>query len=216
MELGNIAFGNSRGEYPIDRDVGFEEELQRLFKACVFKKEYSEWNRSYGVEFENSIFSVFPYYWGNCSCGFDDHEFKEGHINCIQNEYDEYGDDLFENDKKYEITKKLYQKRGWDTKSKKWYYGCLSSCDCDYNERYQRWLNSISYPEGHKKDCLLLKPNFLYKPTGLKIQWYKYPLRDSYSNQEIKLGDFKKIIDECINSVIKGGQENAYYRWNRS
>lgn len=48
--------------------------------------------------------------------------------------------------------------------------------------------------------------NFLHKPSGLEIRWYKYPLRDAYSNVNIKLSDFVKIIDECILSMTKREQ----------
>lgn len=54
--------------------------------------------------------------------------------------------------------------------------------------------------QNHKQDCLIIKPNFLYKPTGFAIHWYKYPLRDSYVNQKITLAGFKKIISVCIQS----------------
>jgi len=228
MELGNAVFGNSRGEFPIERGAGFEEELFRLFNAYAPDRDNS-W-REYGVEFENDVFMVFPYYWGECTCGFDDYEFTEKHsANCYQTELEKeklkngwikgkygflkyaggglkFGDDPgksweIEQQKEREIIKKLYKKRGWDTKSKNWWHGCAVRCDCDYNERYEKWLKKIGYPDGHKKDCLLVKPNFLYKPTGFQIQWYKYPLRDSYSNQPITLKEFREIINECIKSL---------------
>lgn len=44
-------------------------------------------------------------------------------------------------------------------------------------------------------------PNFVYKPIGLEIQWYKYPMRDAYSNQDIDLVTFAKILEECAKSL---------------
>lgn len=39
--------------------------------------------------------------------------------------------------------------------------------------------------------------NFVYKPLNLEIDWYKYPLRDSYTNQkiakEVMLDMFKNL-----------------------
>ena len=46
------------------------------------------------------------------------------------------------------------------------------------------------------------EPNFVFKPTGLKIDWYKYPLRDSYSNEEITFEELKEILKKCKESVI--------------
>jgi hypothetical protein len=131
-ELGNAVFGNSRGQVKIPRGKGFEEELYRLFDAYAPDRDNS-W-REYGVDFENNIFSVMQYWWGDCTCGWDE----------IDN--------------------------------------------------------------GHLPSCKLVKPNFLYKPTGYAIQWYKYPLRDSYANREISLSEFAKMIDNCIDSLDNGNQ----------
>ena len=44
-------------------------------------------------------------------------------------------------------------------------------------------------------------PNFVYKPTGLEINWYKYPMRDAYSNQDIDIETFKTIMKDCERSM---------------
>lgn len=46
-------------------------------------------------------------------------------------------------------------------------------------------------------------PNFVYKPTNLEIQWYKYPFRDAYSNQDIELEEFQEILKCCEQSLRK-------------
>ena len=51
----------------------------------------------------------------------------------------------------------------------------------------------------HEKKKLL--PNFEHKPTGLKIAWYKYPMRDAYSNQNVDIDEFKRILDDCASSM---------------
>jgi len=47
------------------------------------------------------------------------------------------------------------------------------------------------------------EPNFLYKPTGFAIWWYKYPLRASYMNINITLEEFREILDKCYKSYLK-------------
>jgi len=126
MELGNMMFGNSRGEYPVERLDRYYYEFERLFNA--YAPDRNNLWREYGVEFENDTFWVFPYYWGDCTCG------AEG---------DEY---------------------------------CTN-------------------------ECLLVKPNFYHKPTGFKLSWYKYPLRDSYSNEPVTMKLLQTIIDDCIASL---------------
>lgn len=129
MELGNLLFGNSRGEYPVDRDwqdmfisylyeMGFDgygyvkdEELEKYLvevKGDFDKK----------IRFENDVFVVMPYYWG-------------------------------EDDKIAEL------------------------------------------------------PNFIYKPTCFELQWYKYPLRDSYMNQNITRDELEEILKKCKASLGK-------------
>ena len=49
-------------------------------------------------------------------------------------------------------------------------------------------------------------PNFVYKPTGLEIRWYKYPMRDAYSNQDVSVEDFKEILKECEKSMNNDGK----------
>ena len=62
MELGNLVFGHSRGEYPVPRTDFYYDQLFRLFEAIDPKYDHS-----YGLEFENKVFSTFPYYWGDCT-----------------------------------------------------------------------------------------------------------------------------------------------------
>lgn len=47
------------------------------------------------------------------------------------------------------------------------------------------------------------EPNFVYKPTEYEIDWYKYPLRDSYANKELTLEEFKEILNKCKESIKK-------------
>ena len=44
-------------------------------------------------------------------------------------------------------------------------------------------------------------PNFEYKPMGLEIRWYKYPMRDAYSNMDISTTEFGRILRACEASM---------------
>ena len=46
------------------------------------------------------------------------------------------------------------------------------------------------------------KPNFVYKPLGLEIRWYKYPMRGAYSNMDIGIEQFKEILDHCTKEYL--------------
>lgn len=128
MELGNLAFGKSRGKYPVNRDwqnmfceylrdMGFDgygdtDDAKLKEHELIIESEHDQSMR----KFENDTFIVMPYYWGD----------------------DDYISEL---------------------------------------------------------------PNFVYKPTGFSISWYKYPLRDSYMNQDISLDELEGVMIECESSL---------------
>ena len=43
--------------------------------------------------------------------------------------------------------------------------------------------------------------HFWHKPSGFKLQWYKYPLRSPMVNMEITHEQFLAILRDCHNSV---------------
>lgn len=53
---------------------------------------------------------------------------------------------------------------------------------------------------------MLNTPNFVFRPTGYEIRWYKYPLRDSYSNFPISFDIFQAMINAC--TKFYRGQKN--------
>lgn len=119
MELGNLLFGNSRGEYHIEP----REEYQDAFADFLFANGFDGYGFKDGKrEFENNKFIIRTYYWG----------------------------------------------------------------------------------EDEKIAAL---PNFVYKPTGLEISWYKYPMRDAYSNQDIDIESFKKMLQNCAESLSVNDDE---------
>ncbi len=123
MELGNMIFGHSRGEYPVSRDEGYEWELRYLWDALS--------SEAWAIPtYENEVFAVRPYYWGDCDPA------------CTE--------------------------------------------------------------ETHVPACPCVLPNFLFKPTGYELRWYKYPLRDSYASHELTRREFRTMIDACLASLPAG------------
>lgn len=43
--------------------------------------------------------------------------------------------------------------------------------------------------------------HFWHKPSGLKIEWYKYPLRSFEANMDITDAEFLNVILDCTNSM---------------
>ena len=67
--------------------------------------------------------------------------------------------------------------------------------------------NEVFITRPYDWNCEDPSPNFEYKPAGLKIWWYKYPLRDSYSDRPITFEELKAIVDHCIESLKGAGDE---------
>ena len=215
MELGNAMFGHSRGQYPIDRDswsnVFFDDFIYEINANC-----YGIVNGKIG--YENDTFKLMPYDWDSeCTCGLEDMidkwwEGKEHKDNCYQKLVDK------------ELIKKGWTKSTiWLDRPKNMSYekankienkirnkyckmfnlpfpdGCAVHCTCGLDDSYEEWTKD----KEHKSDCRLIQPNFLYKPTGFSVMWYKYALRDSYMNQNISLDEFREILNDCVRSYYE-------------
>ena len=202
MELGNVVFGNSRGEAPVPRCDPWESYLCTVLDAACGTER--------GDDFDNDVFTVFPYWWGDCTCGYD--FFDDGHkrLRAVKHQPEcyhiEYLNDPRSKDFRgdHDWLRPLYRKRGWKTDGKDWWAGCAVRCDCDYDERVR--AIELEYAEefgndGHLDTCNLVRPNFLYKPTGWSLQWYKYPLRDAYMTPGVSEEEYKKIMLHCLASV---------------
>lgn len=126
MELGNAFFGHSRGHVEVPRGAGYEQHVNALLKALGNDAE------GYGIHFDNAVFTLRPYYWGDCTCPED---------------------------------------------------GSIDDAD---------------------PTCAAHLPNFVHKPSGYVLRWYKYPLRDSYASGELTVAEFAAMIDECVASVRRG------------
>lgn len=217
MELGNMFFGHSRGKYPIDRDI-FQDVFFDLFiYECNFDSYGYTENGKYG--FENDVFKIMPYDWNaECDCGFEQLEKeywknKKHNEDCyqklikkelIENDwiYDEFGYLEKPQNMSYSKADKIennIRKKYCKQFNLSYPEGCAVHCTCGFDESYSKWLET-NY---HKDSCRLLKPNFFYKPTGFQIMWYKYPLRDSYMNQNITVDEFKEILTHCTESYKK-------------
>jgi len=192
MELGNLCFGNSRGIYQVDRHIGLEDELQRLFDFI------DPDGSGYGPSFENEWLFLMPYYWGECTCGYEEKEIQWSEQNqhredCYQTEYHKLN---FKYDTPDCEVKKLCEKYGIEWNDG---YGSAIHCTCDYQDRWRKFTQK----NDHEETCPIVLPNFWYKPDDIKIDWYKYPLRDAYSNIKLKIIPFTELIDKIIERLKK-------------
>lgn len=198
MELGNLIFGNSRGEYEVDRDLQ-DQWCNRMEDLGFSFYGHREGSEEWG--FENDVFRMQPYYWGDCDCGYDQKEWnwtqEHKHTEaCYQFEYKKISDrtKLFSDESKA-LTKALCEERGLSYPN-----GCAVHCTCDYQSDWAAWAAE----NDHLEACAVIQPNFMFKPTGFTLSWYKYPLRDSYSNGPLTSELIDVMFDECERSMREG------------
>ena len=64
MELGNMIFGHSRGEFAVERLPSWTNAIYKLVEAI--EPKYCEYPLFGTIpEFENEVFAIRPYWWGN-------------------------------------------------------------------------------------------------------------------------------------------------------
>lgn len=74
------------------------------------------------------------------------------------------------------------------------HYGAAIHCTCGCKDRWKAWVAA----NGHTAACSLLLPNFLHKPTGFAVRWYKWIGRDNEVEGEC---DLRAVLDECANTL---------------
>ena len=48
------------------------------------------------------------------------------------------------------------------------------------------------------------RPNFLFKPSGFNMEWYKYPWRSPEMSENLSLGEIRRIWRLCIDHLLTG------------
>ena len=153
MQLGNMVFGNATMDTnPIDREK-FTTMFQAYLKYMGFnhyghyegETESGHWNAwaeddkklidKFG-KYENDVFSIFPYWWGDCECDYN--KFDENW--CDTNKHkpecywevtkkmeSEKGDRLTLEDVKPLLEKHNLPEQGWGM-----------HCTCDHDDRWHK------------------------------------------------------------------------------
>lgn len=182
----------------------------------------------YGENFENDVFVMRRFYWGDCDCGYDQREYEWAKSNkhaddCYQAElrrrriatgmWETKADDMFEwwkVDANYAererlesaIFDDLCNKHNLDRK-----FGAAVHCTCDHEPKWQAFCAT---PEGgHYPTCSVVLPNFRHKASGFEVRWYKWIGRDNETMNDPP--DIGTVLSECITSLVPSpdGDSNA-------
>lgn len=249
MELGNLVMGNSRGPIEVDRELVNSKEWEYLvhillqvedYHCSIDKKYFQDYKNDlefkertnnllpnkyggYVCEYNGEIiFEIFPYWWGDCTCGAEEENYKleKKWKNELFTPYQWKTYMTFEDWCDDACPACSWKKENQDkTKDE-----LLKICNCGIVKKNIRLINrkeklkdkikeyerrEIEESIPHKEECLLLKHNFVYHPgqeDEFWIDWYKYPFRDSYMNKQLTNDEIKNIWNECsekLKLVIK-------------
>ena len=245
MEMGNLLFGNSRGNYPVPRQLVENKEWRKLIcdyiqmqdLFCTLEDYYSPSDSDKTLKRDNKLipstyggyvckddndeilFEIFPYYWGECTCGADDY-------NCnlemnLRNKYytkeqlkiidyiDQWClDNCPECDCIDENLEKTTEELSKICKCGKQHKNLIMhQKQTELNDITQQYKKDMQlFLKDHNEDCLLLKHNFIYHPgksDEFHIDWYKYPFRDAYMNENKSIEEIELILKNCQQYVLQ-------------
>jgi hypothetical protein len=193
-----------------DFDSALDTMLRNL--ALAIEGGDNNWCSKYGTDYENEIFVMRRYYWGDCDCGADEREEIWSNENkhsdaCYQTilrsrqmeegvhwSQDNQMDYELASQRKDAIYAELSKQFGTDPK-----LGAAIHCTCGHQKKFEDWIKE----NGHTESCALVLPNFLYKPTGFKVCWYKYIGRDMKSDGAMPSLGLGEVSEKCIASIAK-------------
>lgn len=145
----------------------------------------------YGADFENDVFEMNQYWWGDCTCDHDKEymAWEKTH---------HHTDDCYQTvlaARDYMNSRELAREWGLPD------MGSALHCTCHHEEERQRWESEHQ----HDSRCREILPNFAIKGTNIRIEWYKYIGRgmeiqgvNSYTHWERELQRCKDSIKVII------------------
>ena len=182
---------------PISEDQ-VSKDLRHLTKAV--KQVTGDYNVrgilggefGYGEEYKNDVFEMHPFYWGDCTCGwetlqFDFEDATPHEKHCYQSELKRRNPE-----DPYTEAAKLADEYGIP------HQGCAIYCDCSYKALETQFY--IDHPD-HLKGCKITEPNFVHYASGFEVSWYKYIGRGMEVNKDLTLKQWASILEECLLSL---------------
>lgn len=168
----------------------------------------------YGAHWDNHLFTMRPFYWGDCDCGWMEIEdYDDPHdAPCYQVELEREqraaGVHWEQKHKMAYTSMRAIEDEIYERLTAKYglsMYGCAVHCTCGRKDRYEAWFaaNKLGSGEsGHADNCAVILPNFHYKPTGLKIEWYKWIGRSmEFDPAPPTAAEWADIMLRCLSSI---------------
>lgn len=208
-ELGQMAFGNPSGEFELGKLEGYTAEQLRYLTKLIHNSRQAEAVQGfiggefgYGANFRNQTFEMLPYYWGDCTCGYEDEEegWSETHKhdpNCFSGRMKAFREELER--QRYKTYSKKWVRRvdQWALENG-WEHGFEGSgvhCDCPRQQELEQFAGENS----HAPQCPAILPNF--RCGDLEIRWYKYIGRGMSVNRQVTREELQGVFRRCEESL---------------
>jgi len=215
-EMGQMAFGCAWGDYEL-YDERVDRRLVTLSEEVleILGPEIGDSDGGYGQEFKNEVFEMHRYYWGDCTCGYEEKEHRwtqenEHREECYQELVDadlrvhgwseEYGWLTAPKDLTYEEKHTIedeVRRKYCDHFGLPFPAGSAVHCTCDYRERWAKFVSENS----HDPICPIVVPNFRHFASGIEVRWYKYVGRGMSVNRKASWEEWRHIFEECTLSL---------------
>src|SRR3989338_4395231 len=199
--LGQLVFGNAHGEFDLGTNTRYASDgLYRISEALASRSPDAQAHGilggafGYGQDFKNGTFEMHPYWWGDCTCGFDEKDATWSEMyphaaSCFFNQY-HLEDDRLDSagvsfDERSNLMTKWAKTNGYADAPR----GMAVYCDCGLGQEYEKWRKS----NDHAPDCKEVLPNF--RCDNLEIRWYKYIGRGMSVNREVSRKELREIFE---------------------
>ena len=171
----------------------------------------------YGADYKNNVFEMRPFYWGDCTCDYDDlrntwEKTNKHDKDCYQALFREMHYVNYGGDNGWNFDTKPGHGRDPETfddicdcidilykqfKIPKGTIGSHVHCTCMRDINYANFLKTII----HADECQMDKPNFKHYASGVEVEWYKYIGRDMEYDDKVSVEKWVEIFKECIESL---------------
>ena len=138
----------------------------------------------YGVAVEGPVFTMRPYSWEECECGFEQADVAfwdthRHHPTCFQVALTQ----------DHRGARELARAWGLDFGD-----GCATHCTCATQDAYDTWAAS----HDHTPDCCVRQANFVHHTSGCEVRWYKYLGRSMEITGDPTAGEWAAIMTDCL------------------
>lgn len=152
----------------------------------------------YGADYENDVFEMHPFWWGDCECGHEARECEWEDSNphasgCYQAALKAELGDMPYGDERVAAVAALCGRYGLDP-----HFGSMVHCTCDHRANWDAWHRANT----HDPKCGVARPNFLHKPSGTRVDWYKYIGR-GMEFDPVDRTAWVALMQACMSSVLR-------------